>query len=445
MTSLNKQQHLASLPTNGISLVIAGAGTGKTKILVEKVKNIIHAGLVKPENILILTFSSKAALEIRERVMSGVSQNADAITSGTFHSFCLSLLRSNSGVFLSSFNFNEFPKILDEQEKEKLLSDLLRNSIDRFLGLPVNVVAGLFENIDRLNKKTYEKLMRLGIIDELDNLKRKFSEYKISYNMIDFSDMINFAIDLLTNDASIREDTTSKYKYILIDEFQDTSPDNLKLIRLLLDKKNPNLFLVGDDWQSIYGFRGSKIDYIVNMKKYFPDAGIYNLNLNYRSNKEIVKLSNNFIRKNKYRTWKKLKSVKGSGGLVVDFCVVDFDEEIEVIIDILKKNNLNDAAVLYRNNWQGYTISRSLEAKGIAPNRLKFMTIHSSKGLEFGSVIIAGVSDKIIPDASADIEEERRLLYVAMTRAKENLFIVHYSTAEGELSLFAKELGFSKR
>jgi DNA helicase II / ATP-dependent DNA helicase PcrA len=445
MPSLNKQQYLASLPTRGISLVIAGAGTGKTKIIIEKVKNIISDGIAKPEEILILTFSNKAAEEIKDRVNSGKKLNTHGTNSGTFHSFCLSLLKNNSDVFLSLNGFKSFPDVIDEQEKIKLQKNLLMSSIDRFFGLPVDVVSGLLNK--RLDKRTQKKLNSLGIIGELANFEQRFRSYKISSNLIDFDDMMRFTVDMLSSNFSIKERTINKYKYILIDEFQDTSEQNLKLINLILNTNEPNLFLVGDDWQSIYGFRGSRIDYMVNPGKYFPGAAVFKLNTNYRSKKEIVNLSNKFIKKNKYRTGKKLRAAKGRGGILKSYCVNNLEEEASVIRNIIedRDNNLNDTALLYRNNWQGEYLKEKLEGAAASQHSMKYMTMHSSKGLEFDSIIIAGISDDIIPDASVDIEEERRLLYVAMTRARNNLYIVHHKSDDGELSLFARELGFVKR
>ncbi len=447
MISLNKEQYLASRPDRGVSLVIAGAGTGKTRILVEKVKNIISEGITDPKSILILTFSAKAAQEIKERVEYGVGKGAESITSGTFHSFCLGFLRDNSSVFLDRYGFERFPEVIDKEEKDKLRRDLLRGLIDRFLGLPVNVVSGLLESTGRLEKRIFRKLERIGIIKEADEFNKQFNVYKISNNLIDFGDMMNYTIDLLANDNSIREQTIAKYRYILVDEFQDTSEDNFRLLKLILPDSKRSLFMVGDDWQSIYAFRGSSIDYIVKVKKYFNEAAIYKLIHNYRSRKEIVKLSNNFIRKNRYRTGKKLKAVKGKGGTVKNYCTASLEEEAEMIAGIIKKQsentkyNSNDIAVLYRNNWQGSYISRKLDPI-IKEYPVKLMTMHASKGLEFDTVIIAGISDDVIPDASCDIEEERRLFYVALTRARDNLYILHRKSADGNLSAFAEELGF---
>ncbi len=456
---LNKQQYRASLSAGGINLVIAGAGTGKTKVLVEKVKNIISEKTAKPENILILTFSNKAAGEIKSRIKSITGKDADRITSGTFHSFCLNFLKTNYGIFLSEYGFKEFPQVIGDRQRNLLKKELLQNFKARFYGMPVDVISGLADNTDSLDKKTFNKLRRFGILDELDAFKQVFRKYKIDHSLIDFRDMMDFTINIMTGNRSLKKAVRARYRYILIDEFQDTSEDNFKLIRLLLNNKSPNLFIVGDDWQSIYGFRNARIEYIVRIRKYFPDAKVYKLNINYRSRKEIISLSNNFISRNKYRTSKKLKSFRGNGGYISYRQVGSFSEEPEFIRNIIEsgKNNSGSVAVLYRNNWQGEYLKNKLMQKttgnfnsmdldsmnldSMNLDSINFMTMHSSKGLEFDSVIITGVSDEIIPDISSDIEEERRLLYVAMTRARDNLYIIHHKAPDGGPALFAKELG----
>lgn len=436
---------MASLPSGGVSLVIAGAGTGKTKTLVEKVNNVIAAATARPENMLILTFSRKAADEIKERIKSHTGDSAEKISAGTFHSFCLRLLRENQDEFIKAFSFDRFPDILDEDKREELKLSLIKDSLDKFLGLPVRVIYGLSENMDSLDKKTGKKLKQLGIISHLFSLNKRFSDFKRDRGLLDFGDMMDYAIKMLEGNKSIRDRVQRKYKYIFVDEFQDTSEDNFQLLKLLINDNDPSLFMVGDDWQSIYGFRGSKIDYIIKARRYFPGLEIYKLKVNYRSRKEIVKLSNAYIRNNKYKTRKKLKSHKGRGGAVKDYIVNGRDQEIRLIRDIIQNGagDFKDIAVLYRNNWQGDIISKGLQdIDASVKEKLKLMTIHSSKGLEFDRVIIAGISDEIIPDQSNDIEEERRLLYVALTRAKERLYIIHHEQPDHRLALFADELGF---
>ncbi|MCU0821260.1 MAG: ATP-dependent helicase [Spirochaetes bacterium] len=445
MTDLNRQQRTASLPAGGVSLVVAGAGTGKTKTLVEKIKNVIASGKIRPGNMLVLTFSRKAAEEIKERIKAHAGEQAESITSGTFHSFCLRLLRENSGAFIISSGFDRFPRILDEQESRRLKLDIIKESLEMFLGLPLNVFYGLSENIEKYENKTIKKLKRLGIIKHLNDINNSFTERKRKECLIDYGDMMRYAIALLNSDMAVREKIVSRYRYIFVDEFQDTSTDNYMLLNLLLPERNPNLFLVGDDWQSIYGFRGSQVDYIIRARRFFPSVKIHKMSLNYRSRKEIVDLSNKFVRNNRYKTRKKLKSNKGRGGVISGHHVINLNHEIKVIRDILTNGaaDSGDIAILYRNNWQGDLISKNIgDIIDGRAGSIKMMTMHSSKGLEFDTVIIAGVSDDIIPDQSNDIEEERRLLYVALTRARERLHVIHHECGADRLSVFAKELGF---
>ncbi len=447
MSSLNRQQYQASRPDGGVSLVIAGAGTGKTSTLVEKVKNIIKEGNIDSRNILILTFSRKAAEEIRERVRSVIGESADNITSGTFHSFCLGFLRAHDKIFLKTEGFTSFPQVIDDELREKLIRQLVEDALDNFLGLPIDVVKYLLESYDRLNTQTKKKLIRMGISDNIDKLRGVFRELKKERNCIDFQDMIDYSIRLLKENRDIRQSIIERFRYILVDEFQDTSEDNFRLIKLMLPDSNQNFFVVGDDWQSIYGFRNARVEYIVRMKIFFPDVHVFKLRTNYRSRKEIVLISNRFIRNNSVRTRKRIRSFKGRGGTISGIRVAGFADEISSIRAILEReiNNAEEIAILYRNNWQGGYIAEHLNdyRKFINEEKLQLMTIHSSKGLEFHTVIIAGLSDEVIPDRSSDLEEERRLLYVALTRARERLYLLYHTSKGGEISRFAGELGFA--
>lgn len=433
------------MPDGGVNLVIAGAGTGKTSTLIQKVLNIIDDGKFRPENILILTFNRRAAEEIKHRISLYIANDIEYITSATFHSFSYSLLQQNREFFIKNFNFSGFPTILDEDEKKSIHYDLIENSLDRFLGFPASVIYSLMDCIDRLDRPILKKLKRHGIIEGINDFRERYSDYKRSKGLIDFNDIINYTIELLEKNEDIRERTIQRYQYILVDEFQDTSESNFRLLKLLIKYDNPNIFLVGDDWQSIYSFRGARVEYIVKMKKFFPDVNIIKLRINYRSRKDIVSISNKLIKINRFKTKKRLKSFKGKGGGVYDYPVNGFMEELEKIKDILlnRVGSSTDLAILYRNNWQGDYIVRNIQdIELIKSDRPQLMTIHSSKGLEFDTVIIAGVSDDIIPDALSDIEEERRLFYVALTRAKENLHIIHHLSDKGEGAKFAKEMGF---
>ncbi len=442
MYDLNREQYKASLPDEGINLVLAGAGTGKTRTLVEKVKNIINSSLCRDNEILILTFSRKAAIEIKERVKDSIGSRASGINSGTFHSFCLSFLKENSEVFIKRFSFGHFPAVIDESIRNRIYSEILEKKINALKGLPMSIAFDFINNFDNLNKQAVESLKRSGMIEVFNEIREEYGSKKRSLNMIDFTDMIGFTIEMLKKDHNIRMKTMGRYKYILVDEFQDTSDDNFELLKQILPKVNPNLFAVGDDWQSIYGFRMARIEYIVNIRKYFPSAKIHRLKINYRSRREIVRLSNRFIKRNRIRTRKSLRSFKGRGGTLRFYSAADFNEETDIIHTILseEEKTASHVAVLYRNNWQGDYIMNNIDIPLHGLNNVEFLTMHSSKGLEFDAVIIAGVSDMIIPERTSGLEEERRLFYVALTRARERLYIISHENDDGTPAKFMSEL-----
>ena len=441
MTGLNKKQYQASLPRGGFELVIAGAGTGKTKTLVKKIENILNNSSCLSENILILTFSRKAALEIKKRVKEELGAQARNLSAGTFHSFSLAFLKEKQIYLNQRFGFSNFPAVLKEEQKEIILDKFIRARLADFNGLPKGVVVSLMEKINSLDKKTFHNLKKFSLDKRIKEVKDFFSSEKKRLNLIDYGDMIDFTITILREKRKFREEMNKRYQYILVDEFQDTSQKNFELLKLLLPDRGGNLFVVGDDWQSIYGFRKARVEYIIKMKKYFPELKIHNLDINYRSKTEIVKLSNKFISHNKFRTKKKLKSFQGQGGEIKFHKVISLAEEIFCINKIVSevKEDLK-IVVLYRNNRQGESLQEQLPSYPHLKDRLEFMTMHASKGLEFDLVIVAGISDKIIPDRSSSLEEERRLFYVALSRAKTYLHLLYYPNLEGEFPRFIEEL-----
>ncbi|OHD66471.1 MAG: hypothetical protein A2176_03760 [Spirochaetes bacterium RBG_13_51_14] len=444
MNGLNSEQYYASRADTGVSLVLAGAGTGKTKTLVEKVTNVIRDLPLDPSALLVLTFSRRAAKELRLRIASGTGGRE--VFAGTFHSFCLDLLREHGAAFLHSSGFDGFPAVVDDEGRSKIIRGLIYPDLDRFLGMPAGVVYdlmnSLMNNRRALDGWKEKRLKESGLLDALRSLVGRYADIKRETNSIDYDDMMNFAISLLENDPAVRAEVLSRYRYLFVDEFQDVSGDNIRLLKLLLPETGGNLFAVGDDWQSIYGFRKAAVGHIIRMKRFFPGAVIHRLTINYRSRKEIVSLSNGFIKRNRFRTRKRLRSGKGKGGRVRSLVVSMFNEEAEAIRAVIAYRDPGmTCAVLCRNNWQCRYIRSRLYNSDVDEDGVSIMTMHASKGLEFDIVIVAGVCDSVIPDADNDIEEERRLLYVACTRAREELYIIAHANDRGQVSRFGRELG----
>lgn len=441
---LNKEQALAAAPDMGINLVIAGAGTGKTTTMISKIANVIHSTGLLPENLLVLTFSRKAAGEIKSRLQSSINKDVNKIFAGTFHSFAFHLLRQYSKAYLEHFEFQSFPKLITEEEKEKIIKTMIHNNKKQYLGIPNETVFRLSCRLDKMDSVSMDKLKKNGLFELMAQIPRAYAMHKKEKLLIDFDDIISHATSLLSQADEIRKDVLKKYKYIFVDEFQDTSDDNFNFLSLLLCNKNPALFMVGDDYQSIYGFRNARVEYIINITRYFPGVNVQKLTKNYRSGKKIIKLSNKFIRQNKFRTSKKIVSCRNIKGKIQAHQVQKKRMESEIIKEIISNSEKeNDIAIIYRNNYQGELLKGELG--DCISNRAEFLTMHASKGLEFDTVIIAGISDKIIPDKTSDLEEERRLFYVAITRAKNELHLVYHKNSKDEPPRFIKELGYKNQ
>ncbi len=426
---------------DGPHLVLAGAGTGKTFTIVERVTYLITTERYLPEEILLLTFSKKAAEELRKRVAARCLSGSKSITASTFHSFALSLVQKYGGRNETTSSFS----VMDEIKSRDVLCTLAGSMRSLFNGIPVPVILWMYSQYNMNRNYIIKRMIEKNILGTIEDLNKRYKDYKQEQGLVDFNDMMREAIRLLTEDNTVCQEVQRRYKYIVVDEFQDTSDLNFSLLSLLVCTKKPGLMVVGDDWQSIYGFRNARIEYIINMKKYFPDVKVLRLTQNYRSRKEILTFAHRIIKKNRFRSRKKVISVKGRGGSVEGLRVRSFEEELHVLAGIIKDIRTQDleTAVLYRNNWQGEKIQSIInERPGKGKSSIHCMTIHSSKGLEFNTVILTGLRDGTFPDPATDIEEERRLFYVACTRAEARLIVLYHTTGDDEPGLFAREAGF---
>ena len=284
---------------------------------------------------------------------------------------------------------------------------------------------------------------------------KNYIAYCTDKSYLDFNDLISRTASLFQNHQDIANKYKSQYQYILVDEFQDVNNLQVALIKLLLTKET-QLFCVGDDWQSIYGFRGSNVNYIVDFERYFPNATVVKLNLNYRSTQNIVGASNEVIKNNKFKVEKEIQASKKSEHKIVVYAGNTETENVqfcfEKVIELLQEGYSNDHLLfLYRRSKMFSPYFFYFKKEGV---KIQSKTIHASKGLESKVVFIIGLTDgsggfpdiwledrifQVIKKANHDLllEEERRLFYVAITRAKEKLFLI---TEKGSESRFLKEI-----
>ena len=364
--TLNPMQQQAVLHTEGPLLVLAGAGSGKTRALTHRVAYLIEEKGIAPWNILAITFTNKAAGEMRERVNSLVEYGADSVWVSTFHSLCVRILRR----FIENLGYDTSFSIYDTDDQRTLMKQI-------------------FKNMD-INTKQYKERGILGIISSAKNelitpeefalnaradgdmrsrkIAEIYKEYQIQLkrnNALDFDDLLVKTVELFDSNPEILDYYQEKFKYIMVDEYQDTNTAQFRLVSQLA-KKYGNICVVGDDDQSIYRFRGANIRNILSFEEAFPGAKVIKLEQNYRSTRTILDVANSVIRNNTGRKEKTLWTENEEGSKVrLKIFDTAFDEAEGIVKDMVKKGGAwKDYAVLYRTNAQ----SRLIEEKCIAYN-----------------------------------------------------------------------------
>ncbi len=366
--TLNNKQKEAVVTTEGPVLILAGAGSGKTRALTHRIAYLIEEKQVAPWNILAITFTNKAAGEMRERVNKLVDYGADSIWVSTFHSMCVRILRRN----IESLGFSTSFSIYDADDQKTLMRQTLKKlEMDPKIYKDKAVLSAISAYKDKLITPNEAAISASG-----DFRKMKVAEAYDYYqsklkqnNALDFDDLIVKTIELLESNSEVRDYYQERFKYILVDEYQDTNYAQFKLVSILAGKYR-NLCVVGDDDQSIYKFRGADIENILGFERVYQDAAVIKLEQNYRSTGNILNAANEVIRHNYDRKNKKLWTANEDGKLV-KFCQYDSAEEeaLSIVKDIQKRaiNNggdYNDFAVLYRTNAQ----SRLIEEKCVKLN-----------------------------------------------------------------------------
>ena len=365
--TLNEPQQEAVLHTDGPLLILAGAGSGKTRVLTHRIAYLIEELGVNPWNILAITFTNKAAGEMRQRVDDLVGFGSESIWVSTFHSMCVRILRR----FIDRLGYDSRFTIYDTDDQKTLMKAVCKK-------------------VD-IDTKKFKERMLLSVISSAKNemilpeefelnaggdfvqlkIAKVYREYEAQLkanNALDFDDLLVRTVQLLQTQPDVRENYQERFRYIMVDEYQDTNTVQFKLVSLLAGKYR-NLCVVGDDDQSIYKFRGANIRNILDFEKEYPDAKVIKLEQNYRSTGNILNAANGVISNNKGRKDKTLWTANGEGEKI---SLRQFDtayDEAEFIAGDIKKEvqdgaAYNDNAVLYRTNAQ----SRLLEEKFIAMN-----------------------------------------------------------------------------
>jgi len=358
---LNDKQKEAVLATEGPCLVIAGAGSGKTKVLTHKIAYLIGEKGVSPWNILAITFTNKAANEMKDRAVKLVGDIANDMWIGTFHSICVRILRKyiDRIGFTSSFvifDTTDQKSIVKESMKELKIDDKMYT--DKSIMYEISNAKNDMIEPEEYAKRTNNEVRKEVIAEVYKLYQRKLREN----NALDFDDIINYTIKILMQEPDVLQYYSDKFKYVLVDEYQDTNKAQFMLISLL-SAMNGNITVVGDNDQGIYSFRGADIKNILNFEKDFPGTKIIKLEQNYRCTKSILDVANAVIKNNEVKYEKKLWTENEKGKLVTAHLANnEYDEATYVVeqIEHLKREEYykySDFAVLYRMNTQ----SRSIE------------------------------------------------------------------------------------
>ena len=366
---LNNKQKEAVLATEGPCLVIAGAGSGKTKVLTHKIAYLMSEMYVKPWNILAITFTNKAANEMKERVEKLVGDAAKDMWIGTFHSICVRILRK----YIDRLGYDHSFLIFDTSDQKTLVKECMKSlKIDDKMFTDRSIMSEISNaKNEMLEPKTYQTKYAGEYRKEIIGKVYEMYQQKLKENnAVDFDDLINHTIKILTENPDALEYYSDKFKYVLVDEYQDTNKAQFTLVTLLASKYG-NITVVGDNDQGIYSFRGADITNILNFEKDFPGAKLIKLEQNYRCTGNILKAANAVIKHNENKYEKKLWTENDEGALpTIHKADDEYDEGRFIVQEInhLRREEYmkySDFTVLYRMNSQSRAIEEILRREGI--------------------------------------------------------------------------------
>lgn len=443
--------------------VIAGAGSGKTTTIVAKVKYLIEQKGVDPSKILLISYTNKATEELKDRIRNDFGLPISILT---FHKLGLQLISQTRSVDIKISSDSIIEKIIQKQRKKRKLRFLFytrkyrkKKDLRELVSFSTTFIKNYkLKGKPSILKMKMPKFWKKFFID----LILEYENYMQENGLIDFEDMILEATELVKQNKVI-----FPYQYVFVDEYQDISKDRFFLLYAIKKKYCPNLIVVGDDWQSIFGFSGSELILFTNFKRFFPQATILKITKTYRNSQELINIAGHFIMKNKYQIKKQLTSDKHVEKPIQIYSYKNNSCELlnNILEKISKSRNFSTVFLLGRYhhdfNIRNYPFLKFEGGKIKSPYLnldIEFLTVHSAKGLGADEVILLNCSnhlygfptkkkvDTILKnvesiDESYSDAEERRLFYVALTRTKNHVFILYPDNGP---SKFLQELKYDK-
>ena len=386
LDKLNDKQKEAAMYIDGPLLILAGAGSGKTRVLTYKMAYLLEEKIVKPWEILAITFTNKAAKEMKERVETLIGESGNDIWLGTFHSVCVRILKREIELLGYSRDFN----IFDELDKDKVIKEVVKKLNVDDKSYPTSLIKYEISHA-KDSMIDYKKYASNAAGDfrkeQIAKIYELYQKTLISNNAIDFDDILMLTVKLFLENPDRLSYYQSKFKYILVDEYQDTNKVQFLLISLL-SAAHGNICVVGDESQSIYAFRGADITNILNFEKEYPNAKIIKLEENYRSTKNILNAANGVIKNNKSKIDKKLWTQNNEGDKIYYKTLPNEYEEVEYIVekidDLCKKEKLkySDFAVLFRTNAQARVLEEVFMRNGTPYKLIGGIKFYSRKEIK---------------------------------------------------------------
>ena len=368
LKKLNNSQKAAVEAVDKPILIFAGAGSGKTRVLTYKISHLIKKGVVKPEEILAVTFTNKAADVMKQRVNALIKNNVQVLNIGTFHSICAKLLRNE----IKHIGFTKNFAIYDRADQTSLIKIIMAEiNISKNSVMPKTALNKIsYYKSKLIDPKTAIKSAKTLQDKIIVDIYKSYNKSLKENNAVDFDDLLNFPLEIFNNHPRILGKYQKLWKYILVDEYQDTNKAQFLLVKMLAEKHR-NICVVGDDDQSIYGWRGADIRNILDFEKDFPECETFTLENNYRSTNQIIQAAQSVVRNNSDRVDKDLLSVNGEGDLIGVIETHDEMEEADAVINALQKEikmnkrTFNDFSVLFRTNSQSRALEDSFRRSAI--------------------------------------------------------------------------------
>ncbi len=468
---LDEQQRKIILTDEDFIMVIAGAGSGKTTTITAKVHYLINQKQIKENEIIVITYTNKAVKELQQRINNDFNINIKIMT---FHKLGYEIIKQTMPQPPKIINDREniIKKLIEEEIKKtsnlktiKIINKLKQAKSRKITKICITIISLIKTkgyDINYLNKIQTKTKREKKTIKFIKKIYEKYEQEQTLHGKIDFDDIINLSTQIIKNKYTL----TQKYKYIIIDEYQDISESRYNLIMQLSEKMNSKIMVVGDDWQSIYSFAASNINLFTKINEKIPYCKIMKLEKTYRNSQELINIAGRFIMKNENQITKQLKSNKSNKNpiKIIKYKRNRISVLIKTIEYIIKKYGIKkNILILGRYTFDKNKIidndnlkekNDNITYKNYPSVEIKYMTIHSSKGLGYDNVILIDSENKklgfpskkknnklieqlIIEEKNIKYPEERRLMYVALTRTKNEILILTPSKKQSE---FIKEL-----